>query len=110
MAKKLNKLRRVGENNNNSLIYCKLRTNKTVNYREWNVTKLQRWKLIKRSNEILKSILNNHVDVEIDSDSDGEYEATDFNSELHIEDSADSDGEEADWCFFVLRLNYVFRY
>ena len=45
----------------------------------------------------------------IDSDSDGEYEATDLNSQLHIEDSADSEGEEADWCF-VLRLYYVFRY
>ena len=43
--------------------------------------------LIKRSKESLKSILNNHVDVEIDFD--GEYEATDFNCELHIEDSAD---------------------
>ena len=87
--------------------YYKLRTNKTVNYHAWNITKLQRWKLIKWSNEILKSILNNHVDVEIDSDSDGEYEATDFNSELHIQDSADSDGEEADWCFcfaFILRI------
>ena len=52
---------------------------------------------MKRSNEILKSILNNHVDEGIDSDSDaGEYEATDFNSELHIEEC---------FCFaFILRI------
>ena len=32
------------------------------------------------SKELLKSVLNNHVDVEIDSDSsNGEYQATDFN-------------------------------
>ena len=65
------------------------------------MTKLQRWKLIKRSKELLKSFPNNHVYVEIDSDSDGEYEATDFNCELHIEDSAESDGEEARALMFL---------
>ena len=95
MAETLNKLRRVGEKQQQkfntikllAVVYCFIGT--------WNITKLQKGR-------------NNHVDIEIDSNSDGEYEATDFNIVDFILKIRPIVTEEADWCFcfaFILKLN-----